>query len=143
MAVTFTVPVVLPATIVAVVVTAAPFGVTVLGLNEQFVPLSPEQEKLTEPVKLLTGVTVIVAVPLCPGKSLRLVVVELAVKSGGLAAAVSKLFTSTEPNPVTRSYPVPAENPNTPVLGHHNDEGCGAPGVLGLQYTLLSPIVMS
>ena len=66
LAVITTVPValVLPAWIVATVCVAAG-GVTVVGLNEQLAPVgNPEQAKLTEPAKLLIGVTVMVAVPL-------------------------------------------------------------------------------
>ena len=98
-----------PARMVAVVVTGAPLGVTVVGLKEQVLPVgSPVQAKLTEPVKLLIGVTVIVAVPLWPANRVRLVVGELAEKSGGAARARAKLLTSIEPKPVAKSYPVPA-----------------------------------
>jgi hypothetical protein len=98
---------VLPAEIVAVV-WVVPGGVTVDGLNEQVTPDTPAHAKLTDPVKLLIGATVMVAVPVCPSNTVRLVVGELAVKSGGLAKATAKLFTSMEPRPLARSNPVVA-----------------------------------
>jgi hypothetical protein len=95
----------LPDWMVAVVLMGSPpVGVTVVGLNEQVSPVgSPEHEKLTGALKLLIGVTVIVAVPLAPVNTVRLVVGVLAEKSGGAFKATAKLFTSREPNPVARS----------------------------------------
>src|SRR5208283_79877 len=98
-----------PAVMVAVVVAGPPSGVTLEGLNEQLVPVGPEQLKLSGPLKLLTGVTVIVAVPLCPAYTLRLEVEELTEKSGGFFRATASLSTSTEPSPVAISNPAVAE----------------------------------
>lgn len=62
------------AEIVTAVVAAAPEGVTVVGLNEQVVPVgSPEQAKLTVELNPYCGVTVSVAVP----EVLELIVSEL------------------------------------------------------------------
>jgi hypothetical protein len=129
---------------VAVVVAGAPpVGVTVDGLNEQVPPVGrPEHAKPTGALKLLTGVTVIVAVPLAPVNRLRLVVGVLAVKSGGVFKATAKLLTSSEPSPVAKSKPVPAEKPMTPVDGHCIDVGWTV-GVPASQATLLSLPVTS
>jgi hypothetical protein len=109
---------------VAVVIAGAPLGVTVAGLKEQVPPEGrPLQAKLTDPPKLLIGVTVIVAVPLWPAKTVRLVVGELAEKSGGVLSATAKLLALTDPKPVAKSNPVPAEKPRTPVEGHHKVDG--------------------
>jgi hypothetical protein len=113
-------PAPLAAEIVAVV-WVVPGGATELGLNEHVTPDTPEQLKLTDPVKLLIGTTVIVADPLCPSNTLRVVVGVLAVKSGGLARATAKLSTSTEPKPLAISNPVEAEYPITPEVGHNNE----------------------
>ena len=74
---------------VAVVLAGCPpVGFTVVGLNEHVSPEgSPEQAKLTEPLKLLMGVTVTVAVPLAPVNTVRVVGVVAAVKSGGALRA--------------------------------------------------------
>jgi len=61
-----------PTVMVSWVVTAAPAGVTVVGLNEHVVPAgNPEQAKLTAELKPLVGVTVIVIAPEPPGFRLR------------------------------------------------------------------------
>jgi hypothetical protein len=99
-----------PLPVIVAVVCVVVGGVTVAGLNEHVEPEGrPVQAKPTEPVKLFLGTTVIVAVPLCPEKTLMVVVGELAVKSGGLASATAKLFKSREPSPVARSKPVELE----------------------------------
>jgi hypothetical protein len=105
--------VLVPGLVAGIVATVCvvPGGVTVVGLNEHDCPVgNPEQEKFTAWLKLLIGVTVIVALPLCPEATVKLVVGELAEKSGrGLVNATARLFTSSDPSPVTRSYPAPAE----------------------------------
>ena len=112
-----------PLPVIVAVVCVVVGGVTVVGLNEQVEPEgSPLQAKLTEPVKLLTGTTVIVAVPLCPENTFKVVVGELAVKSGGAASATAKLFKSSEPNPVARSKPLGDEYPTIPEEGQSNVE---------------------
>ena len=64
--------------IVSCVLTAAPEGVTVLGLNVQLAPLgSPVHAKLTAELNPFAGVTVMVAVPAPP---------ESTVSATGLAA---------------------------------------------------------
>lgn len=101
-------PAVDPAVMVAVVVTAAPFGVTEEGLKVQVVPLGPVQEKLTVPVKLCTGVMVMVEVPLCDGQSVSVLAEEVPLKSGGVFRATAKAFRSSEPRPLARSNPADA-----------------------------------
>src|SRR5579872_3715859 len=101
-------PLMFPLPVAVMVAVVVPDPVTVVGLNEQVTPDKLEQEKATGPLKLLTGVTVIVAVPLWPVKILRLVVGVLALKSGGLANAVANALTSSEPRPLARSNPVEA-----------------------------------
>src|ERR1700689_546065 len=119
-----------PAVTVAVVVMGSPpLGVTFVGLNEHVLPVgSPLQAKLTGPLKLLTGVTVMVAVPVCPANTDRLLTEELTEKLGGFFRATATLFTSTEPRPVAISYPGPAEKPTTPVEGHRIAAGWPASG---------------
>src|SRR5579872_927436 len=123
-------PAVDPAVIVAVVVTAALFGVTVEGLKVQVVPLGPAQEKLTVPVKLFLGVMVMVDVPVCEGQRVSVLAEEVPLKSGVVFRAMAKLFRSSEPRPVARSNPVEALYPMTPEDGHSKEESwpVGVPG---------------
>lgn len=96
------------------------------------------QEKVAFPGKLLIGVTVmVIGLALPPAEMLAEVGVGVRLKSTTDAVqATASLFTSTEPNPVTRLYPVVASEsvplkPNTPVLvGHWIDTGIpvGVPG---------------
>jgi hypothetical protein len=69
---------------VSVVVAAAvPLGVTEAGEKLQDASAGrPEQVKVTVALKPLIGVTERVAVPLCPGPTLRLVGLEARVKLG-------------------------------------------------------------
>lgn len=69
---------------VSVLVTALPFGVTEAGANVQVASAgNPLQEKLTAVLNPFMGVTVKVAVPLCPLAMVRLEGLTDNWKSGG------------------------------------------------------------
>jgi len=77
----------------------------VVGLKLQVAPVgSPEQLKLTVPLKLFCGVIVTVLVTLLPAETLAgLTAVADIEKELSLANhASARLFASTEPRPVTR-----------------------------------------
>jgi len=108
---------------------------TLVGLNEQLAPAGkPEQLKVTVPVKPLLGVRVTVVFVLVPAATVAGLKAVAARLKGVSSCAIANA--STEPNPVTWSYPVPAVKPICVV-----PEGQSVLGAV--QGTLLSPVVTS
>lgn len=120
---------------VSVVVPLPPETGTLVGLNEQVAPEgNPEQVKVTVPVKPLLGVRVMVVVVAVPAAMLAGANGAAERLKGESACAMANA--STEPKPVTWSYPGPVVNPMDVV-----PEGqLVVPDVHG---TLLSPFVTS
>src|SRR5438270_14062042 len=92
--------------------------VTLAGFNEQEILTGAAlaQARLMVPAKPLSSVTVIVEVPACPAAAD--VTNPSSAKSGaGVTAshAEIRLATSSDPSPVTWSYPAPAGNPKLVV----------------------------
>ena len=88
------------------------------GLSEQeiFAEAALAQVRLMVPTKPLSRVTVTVEVPACPAAAD--VTIPSSAKSWvGIAAvhAEIRFATSSDPSPVTWSYPAPAENPKLVV----------------------------
>lgn len=87
----------------------------VVGLKVPFTPLgSPDTPRITLPLKLFSGVTVMVAEPVLDRATLS-ADVELESKKEGCPDVVVKslmrCWPEGEPHPVARSYPLAAENP--------------------------------
>ena len=118
------------------VVVPLPLGTaTLVGLNEQLAPEgNPEQVKVTVPVKPLLAVTVMVVVVVVPAATLA--GLKGAAERVNDESACAMANASTEPKPVTWSYPAPALNPISVV-----PEGQSVLGAV--QGTLLSPEVTS
>jgi hypothetical protein len=86
---------------VSVLVTGAPLGVTLEGLNEQLAPVGrPLQLKLTESLNPPTGVTVMVEVPELPGTRLTDVGEAEMLKSGGSVTVSVTVADCVRPPPV-------------------------------------------
>jgi hypothetical protein len=102
----------------AVVKVAVPLGADGYGVFKVAVPstvVTPlfSVEKLTAPTTLLEAVTVTPNETLAPAKTFvddGVIAIELDARDPSHAIASALAF--TDPNPVTWSYPVPAENPN-------------------------------
>jgi hypothetical protein len=104
-------------------------------MKEQLAPAgNPEQVKVTVPVKLLLGVRVMVVVVLVPAATVAGLKAVAERVNGESACAIANA--STDPNPVTWSYPGPAMKPICVV-----PEGQSVLGAV--QGTLLSPVVTS
>jgi hypothetical protein len=87
----------------------------VVGLKAAVTPLgSPDTPRITVPLKLFSGVTVIVATPVLDRVRLS-ADAELDSKKDGCPDVPVKSLTRCcppgEPHPVARSYPLTAENP--------------------------------
>lgn len=77
------------ATVTVVIIAEFPFGVTVVGEKLHVLAAgSPEQAKLTCWLKPYCGVTVMVAVPDCPGETVTVAGLELTVKLGASTVCV-------------------------------------------------------
>ena len=98
-------PATLRATEIVTVVDPLP-PLTLVGLKLHVIPLTLAQLKLTVPLKFdpLLGATVIDAVRLLPATTLAGFIDEAVSEKPPIAAAQAfdRLFTSTDPNPVTR-----------------------------------------
>jgi len=124
----------LAAVLMVKVVVPLPLG-TLVGMKEQLAPAgNPEQVKVTVPVKPLFGVSVMVVVVVVPAATVAGLNAVAERVNGESTCAIANA--STEPNPVTWSYPGPALNPICVV-----PEGQLVLGAV--QGTLLSPVVTS